>query len=46
METKEMYQLARWYRDNITDNGVEQSLNTTKTNIISTLSNGNQYTPK
>lgn len=46
METKEMYQLARWYRDNVTDNNVEQSLNTTKKNITTVLSSGNSSDTK
>ncbi|MBY3790655.1 hypothetical protein HPQ32_20200 [Photobacterium carnosum] len=46
METKEMYQLARWYRDNITDNGVEQSLRETKNKVTSMLSNGVEYSVK
>ncbi len=36
-----MYQLARWYRDNITDHNVEESLNKTKTNITKMLSSNN-----
>ncbi len=46
METKEMYQLARWYRDNITDRRVEESLNITKTNITQMLSSGHQPSVK
>ena len=41
-----MYQLARWYRDNITDNGVEQSLKETKNKVTSMLSNGIEYSGK
>ncbi|MUK41515.1 hypothetical protein GNP61_08060 [Aliivibrio fischeri] len=41
METKEMYQLARWYRDNITAHSVEESLNTTKKYITTMLSSSN-----
>ena len=39
-----MYQLARWYRDNITAHSVEQSLNTTKMNITTVLSTSH-YSP-
>lgn len=42
METKEMYQLARWYRDNIIDLNVETSLNKTKKAITNTLSSNHQ----
>ncbi|HDI3150392.1 TPA: hypothetical protein PMB23_000417 [Vibrio cholerae] len=46
METKEMHQLARWYRDNITDHNVEKSLSTTKTNITNILSSNNPSSVK
>lgn len=36
-----MYLLSRWYRDNIIAHNVEESLNTTKTNITKTLSSHN-----
>ncbi|WP_318424856.1 hypothetical protein [Photobacterium leiognathi] len=46
METKEMYQLARWYRDNITELRVEQSLAAANTKIIAILSSSNPYDVK
>lgn len=36
-----MYLLSRWYRDNIISHNVEESLNTTKTNITKMLSSNN-----
>lgn len=41
-----MYQLARWYRDNIANHHVKQSLEKTKSNILNMLSSGNDYTVK
>ncbi len=41
-----MYQLARWYRDNITNHHVKESLEKTKSNILSMLSSGNDYSVK
>ncbi|CAM3042004.1 hypothetical protein [Vibrio diazotrophicus] len=46
METREMYQLSRWYRDNIVASRIDNSLAGTKTKINQTLSSNKAFAEK